>query len=69
MPDSEPPIALDAWAVTMRRTRSWRAPSMRSGSAAGPIVLVGSPRVLYESLADHDATSEIPIIRPRRRWR
>ncbi len=27
------------------------------------IVLVGSPRVLYESLADHDATKEIPIVR------
>ncbi|MGN9843410.1 phosphate acyltransferase PlsX [Nonomuraea sp. H19] len=28
-----------------------------------PIVLVGSPRVLYEALADHDATKEIPIVR------
>ncbi|SEH01744.1 glycerol-3-phosphate acyltransferase PlsX [Nonomuraea solani] len=27
------------------------------------IVLVGSPRVLYEALADHDATKEIPIVR------
>ncbi|TDC09440.1 phosphate acyltransferase PlsX [Nonomuraea longispora] len=27
------------------------------------IVLVGSPRVLYEALADHDATQEIPIVR------
>ncbi|WP_240197208.1 phosphate acyltransferase PlsX [Nonomuraea lactucae] len=28
-----------------------------------PVVLVGSPRVLYEALADHDATKEIPIVR------
>jgi glycerol-3-phosphate acyltransferase PlsX len=28
-----------------------------------PVVLVGSPRVLYEALADHDATGEIPIVR------
>ncbi|MGP3930994.1 phosphate acyltransferase PlsX [Nonomuraea sp. KM88] len=27
------------------------------------VVLVGSPRVLYEALADHDATREIPIVR------
>jgi glycerol-3-phosphate acyltransferase PlsX len=27
------------------------------------VVLVGSPRVLYEALADHDATKEIPIVR------
>ena len=27
------------------------------------VVLVGSPRVLYESLADHEATREIPIVR------
>ncbi|MGI5285930.1 phosphate acyltransferase PlsX [Nonomuraea polychroma] len=27
------------------------------------IVLVGSPRVLYETLADHDATKEVPIVR------
>ncbi len=27
------------------------------------VVLVGSPRVLYESLAEHDATNEIPIVR------
>lgn len=28
-----------------------------------PVVLVGSPRVLYEALVDHDATKEIPIVR------
>ncbi|MFF0869270.1 phosphate acyltransferase PlsX [Nonomuraea sp. NPDC003560] len=28
-----------------------------------PIVLVGSPRILYEALADHDATKEVPIVR------
>ncbi|MEV0623587.1 phosphate acyltransferase PlsX [Nonomuraea sp. NPDC050404] len=28
-----------------------------------PVVLVGSTRVLYEALADHDATKEVPIIR------
>ncbi|MEW9553824.1 phosphate acyltransferase PlsX [Nonomuraea sp. NPDC050783] len=28
-----------------------------------PVVLVGSPRVLYEALADHDATKEVPIVR------
>lgn len=28
-----------------------------------PVVLVGPPRVLYESLADHQATKEIPIVR------
>jgi len=28
-----------------------------------PVVLVGSPRVLYESLAEHDAAQEIPIVR------
>ncbi|MER6946582.1 phosphate acyltransferase PlsX [Nonomuraea sp. NPDC000554] len=28
-----------------------------------PVVLVGSPRVLYEALADHDAAKEIPIVR------
>ncbi|MET7331545.1 phosphate acyltransferase PlsX [Nonomuraea sp. NPDC005650] len=27
------------------------------------VVLVGSPRVLYEALADHDATKEVPIVR------
>lgn len=27
------------------------------------VVLVGSPRVLYEALADHDAAKEIPIVR------
>ncbi|MFI6325772.1 phosphate acyltransferase PlsX [Nonomuraea sp. NPDC050556] len=27
------------------------------------VVLVGSPRVLYEALVDHDATKEIPIVR------
>ncbi|MEU6721449.1 phosphate acyltransferase PlsX [Nonomuraea sp. NPDC046802] len=27
------------------------------------IVLVGAPRVLYEALADHDATKEVPIVR------
>ncbi|TMR97257.1 phosphate acyltransferase PlsX [Nonomuraea basaltis] len=27
------------------------------------VVLVGAPRVLYEALADHDATKEIPIVR------
>ncbi|MEV0231162.1 phosphate acyltransferase PlsX [Nonomuraea sp. NPDC050786] len=27
------------------------------------VVLVGSPRVLYEALADHDATTEVPIVR------
>ncbi|MEO3874564.1 phosphate acyltransferase PlsX [Nonomuraea sp. B12E4] len=27
------------------------------------VVLVGSPRVLYETLADHDATKEVPIVR------
>src|SRR4051794_22685869 len=27
------------------------------------VVLVGSPKVLYEALADHDATKEIPIVR------
>lgn len=28
-----------------------------------PVVLVGSPRILYEALADHDATKEVPIVR------
>ncbi|NUR86644.1 MAG: phosphate acyltransferase PlsX [Nonomuraea sp.] len=28
-----------------------------------PVVLVGRPRVLYELLAEHDATREIPIVR------
>ncbi|WP_157249079.1 phosphate acyltransferase PlsX [Nonomuraea typhae] len=28
-----------------------------------PVVLVGPPRVLYEALADHNATKEIPIVR------
>ncbi|WP_281197175.1 phosphate acyltransferase PlsX [Microtetraspora niveoalba] len=28
-----------------------------------PVVLVGQPRLLYEALAAHDATSEIPIVR------
>ncbi|MGW0484669.1 phosphate acyltransferase PlsX [Nonomuraea sp. NPDC003214] len=27
------------------------------------VVLVGAPRVLYESLADHGATNELPIVR------
>ncbi|MFG1707583.1 phosphate acyltransferase PlsX [Nonomuraea sp. M3C6] len=27
------------------------------------VVLVGSPRVLYEALTDHDATKEVPIVR------
>jgi glycerol-3-phosphate acyltransferase PlsX len=27
------------------------------------VVLVGSPRVVYEALADHDATKEVPIVR------
>ncbi|GAA3712195.1 phosphate acyltransferase PlsX [Nonomuraea antimicrobica] len=27
------------------------------------VVLVGAPRVLYEALADHDATKEVPIVR------
>ncbi|MER7503254.1 phosphate acyltransferase PlsX [Nonomuraea pusilla] len=27
------------------------------------VVLVGSPRVLYEALADHDATNDVPIVR------
>ncbi|MEV0151591.1 MULTISPECIES: phosphate acyltransferase PlsX [unclassified Nonomuraea] len=27
------------------------------------VVLVGPPRILYEALADHDATKEIPIVR------
>ncbi|MED7929335.1 phosphate acyltransferase PlsX [Nonomuraea sp. LP-02] len=27
------------------------------------VVLVGSPRVLFEALADHDATKEVPIVR------
>jgi glycerol-3-phosphate acyltransferase PlsX len=27
------------------------------------VVLVGSPRIVYEALADHDATKEVPIVR------
>ncbi|GII05793.1 phosphate acyltransferase PlsX [Planobispora takensis] len=28
-----------------------------------PVVLVGSPRILYEALVLHDATTEVPIVR------
>ncbi|GAA3473470.1 phosphate acyltransferase PlsX [Nonomuraea roseola] len=63
MPESEPPIALDAMGGD-HAPHEIVAGAVHAVRERGlPIVLVGSPRVLYESLADHDATSEIPIIR------
>ncbi|MEU7894439.1 phosphate acyltransferase PlsX [Nonomuraea sp. NPDC049152] len=63
MPESEPPIALDAMGGD-HAPHEIVAGAVHAVRERGlPIVLVGSPRVLYESLADHDATSEIPIVR------
>ncbi|MDA0634837.1 phosphate acyltransferase PlsX [Nonomuraea sp. MCN248] len=62
MPDSRP-IAVDAMggdhaphAIVAGAVHAVRERGLQ-------VVLVGSPRVLYESLAEHDAALEIPIVR------
>ncbi|GAA4525094.1 MULTISPECIES: phosphate acyltransferase PlsX [Nonomuraea] len=62
MPDSRP-IAVDAMGGD-RAPHEIVAGAVHAVRERGlPVVLVGSPRVLYESLAEHDAAHEIPIVR------
>lgn len=63
MPDSDPPIALDAMGGD-HAPHEIVAGAVHAVRERGiPIVLVGPPRVLYEALTDHDAAKEIPIVR------
>lgn len=62
MPDT-PPIALDAMGGDNAPGETVAGAVHAVRELGVPVVLVGQPRPLYEALAEHDATTEIPIVR------